>query len=482
LPLLAKAQEPQLKAPAQAELAGPATPEDQVDIADAWWNAAASQGDAARRSIYQHAGQWYERARPEISDPDLLARVDERLRQVAALDRVQPPEAPVADEPAETVDVESLGLFDGRTGQVRRLLVQARGGSDQTEQAVAAALDWLAKHQMPDGGWSFDHAMAVQGVGTDGGNMPQARNAATGLTLLAFLGAGHTHKSGSYQTKVEQGLRYLGSRVKLQKNQSGSFREEGGTMYSHGIATQALCEAYALTKDKSLHVPCQMALAFIIRGQHAGGGWRYEPNEKGDTSVTGWQLTALELGGAAGIQPPATTLTQVGKFLDAVQFDGGAKYGYQRPGGSDCTTAIGLLSRIYLGWPRDQVALERGVDDLSRANPKGRPMYFNYFATQVLQNYGGEPWEKWNRAICARLLPRQGTEAAATGSWFLSDKHSRPGGRLCCTALATLILESYYRYLPAYPETRREIAEAIRSAQVPAEAGTPADEQQSRDH
>jgi hypothetical protein len=300
--------------------------------------------------------------------------------------------------------------------------------------------------------------------------MPQARNAATGLVLLAMLGAGHTHKGGKYQKQVEQGLGYLGNRMKVQENRSGSFNEEGGTMYSHGIATQALCEAYAMTKDKKLQMPCQMALAYIIRGQHLGGGWRYKPKEPGDTSVTGWQLTALKLGSAAGIQPPPTPFAQASKFLDMVQYDGGAKYGYQKPGGTEGTTAIGLLCRIYLGWPHDQVALQRGVDSLSNMDPGNKPMYSNYFATQVLQNYGGEPWEKWNAAIGKHLLPKQGTAGNATGSWFLPDKHAGPGGRLCCTALATLILESYYRYLPAYAETRREIAERLKGSPAAADA------------
>jgi hypothetical protein len=469
LPLLEKSGDSALQALAKAELAEPAAPAERLKLADAWWNAAVSQHDDDRRGIYRHAGDWYRRARPGLTNADQLAHIDERMRQLADLEQRAVTETPPVDEPAATIDVERLGLFDGRSGEARRLLVHARGGSDETEQSVAAALAWLAKHQMPDGGWSFDHAVAVGGAGTHGGNMPQARNAATGLVLLAMLGAGHTHKSGEYQDHVQQGLRYLGNRMKVQQDRSGSFSEEDGTMYSHGIATQALCEAYAMTKDKGLHVPCQMALAYIVRSQHLGGGWRYKPKEPGDTSVTGWQLTALKLGNAAGIQPPSITFAQATKFLDKVQYDGGAKYGYQKPGGTECTTAIGLLSRIYLGWPHDQVALGRGVDNLSNMKPANKPMYFNYYATQVLQNYGGQPWEKWNTAIRTYLPSKQETEGTSTGSWFLSDKHAAPGGRLCCTALATLILESYYRYLPAYAETRREIAERLKNPPAPEE-------------
>jgi hypothetical protein len=476
LPLLAKSRDPALTAPAKAELAGPAAPADQLELADAWWDAASSQGDAARRAIFRHAGDWYDRARPKLADADQLAHIDARMQQLADLEKqVKPPDAPPVDQPGQAIDVEKLRLFDGRSGEARTLLLRARGGSKETEQAVAAALAWLAKHQMPDGGWSFDHALAVGGVGSNGGTMPQARNAATGLVLLSMLGAGHTHKSGEYQDQIQRGLGYLGNRMKVQKDRSGSLNEADGAMYSHGIATQALCEAYAMTKDKSLHVPCQMALAFIIRGQHPGGGWGYKPKDSGNTPVTGWHLTALKLGSAAGLQPPATTFTQTAKFLDAVQYDGGAKYGHDKPGGTETTAAIGLLSRIYLGWPRDQVALERGVQNLGAMNPAKKPMYFNYYATQLLQNYGGEPWDKWNTSVRNHLLSNQATAGTATGSWYISDKHSGPGGRLWCTALASLILESYYRYLPAYPQTRRAIAEHLRNPPTAAEPEEPGD-------
>ena len=46
----------------------------------------------------------------------------------------------------------------------------------------------------------------------------------------------------------------------------------------------------------------------------------------------------------------------------------------------------------------------------------------------------------------------------------------QPGGRLGCTAMAALMLESYYRYVPVYRDTRREIA---RLAATPATAAPP---------
>ena len=66
-------------------------------------------------------------------------------------------------------------------------------------------------------------------------------------------------------------------------------------LYSHGIATIALCEAYNLTGDKALRAPAQAAINFIVHAQDpVGGGWRYQPRQSGDLSVTGWQALALQ--------------------------------------------------------------------------------------------------------------------------------------------------------------------------------------------
>ena len=71
-------------------------------------------------------------------------------------------------------------------------------------------------------------------------------------------------------------------------------------MYSHAIATMALCEAYGLSRDPVSRA-AQKALAFIIEAQNpTTGGWRYSPGQAGDTSVFGWQMFALRSGQLAG--------------------------------------------------------------------------------------------------------------------------------------------------------------------------------------
>ncbi len=63
-------------------------------------------------------------------------------------------------------------------------------------------------HQLPDGGWSFDHERAC-GKKCDQPGIETGRNGATGLALMTFLGAGQTHLEGEYKESVFRGLSYL---------------------------------------------------------------------------------------------------------------------------------------------------------------------------------------------------------------------------------------------------------------------------------
>ena len=186
----------------------------------------------------------------------------------------------------------------------------------------------------------------------------RGRIAATGLALLPFLGTGQTHKeSKHYKATIGNGLNFLVNHMRISRR-GGALNEEGsGNMYSHGIASIALCEAYAMSHDKNLLVPARAALSFICYAQDpVGGGWRYMPREKGDTSVLGWQLMALKSGFIADLAVSRQTYHKASLFLDSVQSDSGAVYGYNEPGSKEATTAIGLLCRMYLGWKRDNPA------------------------------------------------------------------------------------------------------------------------------
>lgn len=361
------------------------------------------------------------------------------------------------------------GGLDGRKARNRRSLALAGGGTEASEAAVERGLAWLAAHQLDDGGWRFDLTICPQCAGAcRNSGFRSSTTDATGLALLCFLGAGYTHEEGPYQDTVARGLYYLQQKM-LITSLGGDLRDrsilseqqgnvllvqKNGDMYSHAIASLALCEAYAMTRDESLEDVAQKATDFIVNAQHQAGGWRYEPGEPGDLSVTGWQLTALKSALHGKLDVPRGVWYRATEFLDSVQESRGAEYRYKASEKKQrVMTVVGLFSRMLLGWRHDHRPLMKGVALVADQDPRQNHMYFNYYASQVLRHHGGTGWERWNPKMRDYLVDNQNTQGHETGSWYIDEDWSNPGGRLYTTTLSILTLEVYYRYMPMYQET-----------------------------
>jgi hypothetical protein len=357
-------------------------------------------------------------------------------------------------EGAGGTDVDVTGTLLGRSNsRVRARLVEEGGGTPESEDAVARGLRWLEVHQNRDGSWHFNTDQGPEACACRDPGHAATTTGATGLALLAFLGRGQTHRKGKYQRCVKDGLYYLMSRLK-ETPHGGNLNELDGRMYDHGIASIALAEAFALTRDEELEEAAQQAIDFIVFAQHkAGGGWRYSPGMPGDTTVTGWQMMALKSGQMAYLRVPGDTIQRAIKFLDRVQFEKGARYRYQKQDKAPqpwVTTTVGLLCRMYTGWDKDHPALRHGVELLSNKGPSTDNMYYNYYGTQVMHHWGGNKWENWNYVMREHLIETQERDGHESGSWYFDGGHGSQGGRLYNTALAVMTLEVYYRHLPIY--------------------------------
>ena len=376
--------------------------------------------------------------------------------------------APASDT-LQTLGAATPEGLRSRDSEMKKQLLLTYGGTEASEAAVTRALEWIKRHQMPNGGWTFAHqTVCRQPRCTGSGDISRARafNGATALALLPFLGAGQTHMAGSHRETVGRGLLFL-IRNGRQGTQDGvpvlDLTEPGGTLYSHGLAAIVLCEAYAMSQDPALAAPAQGALNFIAFAQNPrDGGWRYLPQHPsgGDTSVTGWQVMALKSGSMAHLTIPPATVRKASLFLDKVQSPDGSMYGYRSPprdssGHLPCHP-IGLLCRMYLGWGKHHPSIQRGVANLAQLGVQTDDIYYNYYAAQVLRHYGGAVWEQYNLQMRDWLLAQQVPSGPAGGSWHWPDSRSHrgpgEGGRLCSTALATMILEVYYRHMPLYAE------------------------------
>lgn len=341
------------------------------------------------------------------------------------------------------------GGVEGRDGETKTKLMAKYGGTPESETAVALALRWLVAHQRPDGSWRFDHTRGACNGRCGNPGTQASTTASTALALLPFLGAGHCSTRGEHAEVVQRGLYYLSGRM-LDTPRGGDYQE--GTMYAQGLAAIVLCEAYAMSGDPALKKPAQRALDFICYAQHSAGGWRYFPGQPGDLTVTGWQLMALKSGQLAKLEVPSPVIEKARKFLDSMSSYGGAKYGYLKAGDEPGPTAVGLLCRLYTGWPPDDERIQRGVEILARRGPQKDDLYFNYYATQVLHHAHSPEWPNWNRNLREHLIATQCRSGHEEGSWYFADPHGLTGGRLYSTSFAAMILEVYYRHQPLYEE------------------------------
>ncbi len=81
-------------------------------------------------------------------------------------------------------------------------------------------------------------------------------------------------------------------------------------------------------------------------------------------------------------------------------------------------------------------------------------LYGHYYEAQVMMNRGGEQWRKYNALFRDQVLKNQNPD----GSWKAPNKGQEKGIRAVApvfvgnvhyrTALCTLMLEVYYRFLP----------------------------------
>jgi hypothetical protein len=352
----------------------------------------------------------------------------------------------------ETNDISAA--LAARDPRIRVEMVRREGGTTLTEAAVSRGLRWIAKQQLEDGSWSLR--------GHDGGAGLESRASATGMALLAFLGAGQTHLVGHYQGEVSLGLRWLldhqGEDGDLR---AGSDHQAG--MYAHGQAAIALCEAFALTGDEKLRGPAEKAIRYIASAQYSDGGWRYSPEEPlnppgGDTSVVGWQLMALQSARAARLDVPDYTLELANQFLDRVEHDGGATYSYRPEEQPTATmTAEALLCRMYLGWKRETPGIRDGVRYLAEQNlpdANNWNIYYWYYGTLTMHNFNDADFDTWHRKMRKILIESQSTKGCSEGSWDpvhpSVDTWGEQGGRLMMTSLNTLTLEVYYRCMPLF--------------------------------
>lgn len=265
------------------------------------------------------------------------------------------------------------------------------GGEGRTpDQGVDLGLAWLAAHQHEDGSWSPDGD----------------RVSDTGLALLAFLGAGETHRHGSHKEIVRNGLRYL----KQVQRPDGGFGsgDDDAWRKSHAIAALAMTEAYALTASPLFKQSSQSAMDLL------------QKLPLDDAELIPWAAAAAKSAKAAGLR---------------LDYEGLAKLSDRVP------DSAAILIRVFAGVnPRKDEKIVAAAERLRKTPPEWGVTDSDtlYFGTLSMFQFGGEPWTEWNRALKPALLDHQITEGPDRGAW--------PPAGIATTAKLTMCLEVYYRY------------------------------------
>lgn len=365
------------------------------------------------------------------------------------------------------------GSFGGRlTAASKRALLEAYGGTKESEAAVLRGLKWLAAHQQPDGHWS----LKAYGEGVEGCDcqlesekeVTDSDTAGTAFGVLPFLGAGVAHNRAPEEPKelsgfedvVKKALTFLATNQVASPDPLVDGRLDKNT-YAHALGTIALCEGFGLTGHERLRLPAQRAIKYLLQSQHKEGGWRYGPRQPGDTSAVAWVFLAIRSGQLGGLAIEKDPLIRAARFVDSCaagpEDSKMSRYSYMPDGEAKVSvTAASLLTRQYLGWKQDMPALVTGVKYLMENLPPEKATslgqaYYYYYGTQVLHHMEGPEFDLWNKRMQSHLIGTQEKQGHKAGSWSPEGvDFGKAGGRLYATCMALITLEVYYRHLPMY--------------------------------
>lgn len=315
---------------------------------------------------------------------------------------------------------------------------------EKVTAATDRAMNYLASKQRPDGGWHNNDAVNA-------------------LALLAFMGRGHVPGRGPYKDVLERGKKFMLGTAK--PNGLLAFAEgHHGPMYEHGLATLALSEMYGMDPDPELEEKLRKAVDLIVKSQHPIGGWRYNPSPTDhDLSVSVMQIVALRAANNAEIPVPPQTIDKAIDYVRRCAYPTGG-YGYQPGNGPKAqTTAAGALSLQLLGKYDDPtvpkalkwlegVPIVWGTSQAGYQHSLEYFYYFHYYAIQAHYQAGGKEWNGWHPRIRDLLLEKQNPD----GSWNVppSTAEANEGAvgpnKVYWTAMASLVLDIYMHFLPAY--------------------------------
>jgi hypothetical protein len=311
----------------------------------------------------------------------------------------------------------------------------------ETLRGVVKGLDYLSAHQAEDGAW------------LDGGGEAYPV-AMTGLAGTALLAHGCSPTRGHYSKNVQGAVEYLvrcGTPTGLI---TGPTQDSGQPMHGHGFALMFLACVYGMITKESLRLQVRTvirkAVTLTAQGQSGAGGWSYVPGTDDEGSVTVTQVQALRAAHNAGFLVPRSTIEEAIKYLERCKTpEGGIHYSLRSRSGPRLPISAAAVATLYNAGQFDSpLATDclKYVWDQFRANEgfqKGgfHAFYTHLYAAQGFYMAGDQYWDAYFPKTRDQLLAMQQPDGSWQGDGI---------GQVYGTAIATIILQLPYKYLPVF--------------------------------
>lgn len=348
---------------------------------------------------------------------------------------------------------------------------ETRARLETTEKIVMAGLDWLKRHQEKDGSWDAGQTHA-RCDGTDARLCKDGSSifvaGTTALAVLAFQGAAYDSRRPSpYRGAIASGVKWLIDQVDAEG--CVGPRTNNRFTYSQAYSIMALTEALASDDDPRIKAALEKAVAFAIKCQNPGRGWRYgvKPGDN-DASITSLMVQALTAARDAGVAVDRASIRNGLAFLQAMTDDETGRTGYVQKGSpvvrpmegydrwppilSECLTAKALVARIMArDVNRVHKHIEAGFKLLAKTPPEWNEakgsIDYDYWQSglSAMRQWGGSDAAVWREKLFEIARDHQLKDGCARGSFPAVDPWSEDGGSIYTTAMMALTLESAYR-------------------------------------
>ncbi len=313
----------------------------------------------------------------------------------------------------------------------------------EAQLAVRRGLDYLATTQADDGSWRNND---------DGTHYPVSMTALAGM---AFLAHGNTTTRGQYADNVKKAVRYIMRNARPDGLISSSNEFGGRSMYGHGFSMLFLACAYGMETDQRtrerMRAIIEKGIEMTSRAQSPLGGWTYTPGAGDEGSVTVTQMQALRAASNAGFTVPQSTVDKAVKYLEMCKAtEGGIRYSYASGGGSRLAISAAAITCLYSAGEYDSPLAETCLKyvfermDAQRnqwSKGGGHDYYTHLYAAEAFYQAGDEYWDRYFPSAQKQLVGLQQKDGSWTGDGI---------GTTYGTALACVILQLPYKYLPIY--------------------------------